>query len=332
MIRNYNYNYYIMNDLLNQFEETGTIEKVTETTAIGISPIKEKFSSYLEDLGDGQSEYLGYKTKFKNLNDLTYGLRGLIVLAGATGVGKTTFTLQLAFDVAEANDAPVIYYSLEMPYKALMSRILSNFSGVPYKEVMLKGRYLHDKEETGLSKYQYTALEQAVDRVEKVSDRFYIRTMSDERPITSENIQEDIEKLKKEHGKTPLVVVDQLQDMPVEDYTDRLDKEGQSIRSIYEVQEKTGACIICMSHRNKEGMKTDKRGKRADNSELGVKGSVDLVYKPQSVWLLDKEEGDEEQPSHGNKNLQLKVVKSRDYPTKTLQFTLEGDTTRIKEA
>ena len=79
------------------------------------------------------------------------------------------------------------------------------------------------------------------------------------------------------------MVIDQLQDFEIEtkEYRDQIEKEGKTIRKFRKINEQTGAVFLIVSHKNKaEWSKAEM---------TSVKGSVDIVYKPEVVMLLSSE-------------------------------------------
>ena len=256
-------------------------------------PAKDYLDEYYKTLGNGTQEYLGIKTGLVGLDKITLGLRGLIVLAGKAGQGKTTLALQLAFDACELG-TPIIFYSLEMQRQEIFTKILNRLAEVRYSDILLKGRNYLDEtsketnllgEETDSSGYftkdEITRLKEAKTRLAKISDKFYIRSLEAGEPIINfTSLEQEINITKAEHrADKVLVVVDQLQDFEIEDFKDQYDKEGRVIRKFLEIHERTGATFVLVSHKNKTGWDA--------NDMTSVKGSVDLVYKPQVVIVLD---------------------------------------------
>lgn len=76
--------------------------------------------------GPNRKDYLGISTGFSYLDHLLTGLSrsDLLILAARPGMGKTSFALNLAMNVAK-EDIPVAIFSLEMTKEQLAARILS---------------------------------------------------------------------------------------------------------------------------------------------------------------------------------------------------------------
>lgn len=75
-------------------------------------------------------ECVGISTGLSDLDLVTGGWRGgqLVILAGRPAMGKTA--ISLTFTRAAAQSIPVCYFSLEMPAKQLISRMIVGSSGV----------------------------------------------------------------------------------------------------------------------------------------------------------------------------------------------------------
>jgi len=260
-------------------------------------PAREFLEPYYKTLGDGTLELLGIKTGLAELDEKTLGLDGLIVLGGIAGQGKTSLALQLAFDVCELG-TPTIFYSLEMPKRAIFTKILNRLAQVKYSDILLKGRqYLdetkQDKNLLGedidfyklLTKEQADKLKQAKEKLTKMSDKFYLRSReSKEADIDFASVEQEINLIKAEHkADKVLVVIDHLQVFNAgENYKDQIDKEGKLITGFKGISERTGATIILISQKNKAGFTS--RGLQT------IKGSVDIVYLADVVMFLESDE------------------------------------------
>ncbi|MDE6727225.1 MAG: replicative DNA helicase [Oscillospiraceae bacterium] len=84
----------------------------------------------------------GLSTGFRDLDSRIYGLNrsDLIILAARPGMGKTSFALNIAVNVAKKyKNKSVCVFSLEMSKEQLVSRIMSSEAQVP-NEVMRTGK------------------------------------------------------------------------------------------------------------------------------------------------------------------------------------------------
>lgn len=264
-------------------------------------PAREFLESYYKTLGNGNLELLGIKTGIAELDKKTLGLDGLIVLGGIAGQGKTSLALQIAFDVCELG-TPTIFYSLEMPKRAIFTKILSRLAKVKYSDILLKGRqYLdetrQDKNILGenidpyklLTKDEANNLKKAKEKLTNISDKFYLRSRErEEADINFASVEQEINLIKAEHKADKiLVVIDHLQVFNVgENYKDQIDKEGKLITGFKGISERTGATIILISQKNKAGFTN--RGLQT------IKGSVDIVYLADVVMFLESDDNGKE--------------------------------------
>lgn len=94
-----------------------------------VSPIGKVAVDTLNEMmirSENPNELIGLRTGFTKLDEITLGLSApdLIILAGGTGEGKSTFALQMAKQITDS-DEPVAFFSLEMKNKQLMWKIFS---------------------------------------------------------------------------------------------------------------------------------------------------------------------------------------------------------------
>lgn len=131
-----------------------------------------------------------YSTPFSTLNS-SLGLGGLVasqsvIVAGGTGVGKTTFAAQLASHHAE-HHGWALYGSFELPTGILAARIAAPRLGVP-SNAFFQGQ---------LSRAQ-------------IASAIHPRMLFLER-TTLKGLRTAIDRLAQKHGSAPLVVIDYLQ-------------------------------------------------------------------------------------------------------------------------
>ncbi|MDD3953100.1 MAG: replicative DNA helicase [Lentisphaeria bacterium] len=116
-------------DLLDQIEA-----KIFEVTQMNeskdlqlIQPLVVNAVEYLNKLFSGESEVMGLKTGFNQLDRAITGLRPgeLFVLAARPSIGKTALALNIAANIAlGGTPVPVGIFSLEMPAQQLVQRLI----------------------------------------------------------------------------------------------------------------------------------------------------------------------------------------------------------------
>lgn len=124
-------------------ESEKRITEVTEKRRVGdfqrADEVAQTLSNEIANLKTATTDdqTTGTPTGFPGLNVLTHGFQPgeLIVLAARPGVGKTAFSLNLAYNAA-AHDVPVAYFSLEMPATMLFKRLVSADSDVKFNTLI----------------------------------------------------------------------------------------------------------------------------------------------------------------------------------------------------
>ena len=97
----------------------------------GLTPISEAIAEAYDRLGKisgpDKEKYVGARTGFTLLDSITSGLNksDLIIIAARPGMGKTSFAMNIAVNVARRSDKEVVTFNLEMSKEQLATRILS---------------------------------------------------------------------------------------------------------------------------------------------------------------------------------------------------------------
>ena len=81
----------------------------------------------MENLHKNRGALRGLKTGFTDLDKWTAGLQkgDLIIVGARPAMGKTTFAQNLAFNVAEINKVPVLFFSMEMAKAEIIDRMIA---------------------------------------------------------------------------------------------------------------------------------------------------------------------------------------------------------------
>lgn len=300
-------------------------------------PATDFLNDYYQSLGNGESELLGISTGFKALDKATLGLDGLIVLGGIAGQGKTSLALQLACNACDTG-TPTIFYSLEMPRRAILTKLLNRIAKVKYSDILLKGKKYLTKDETGqaeqtgqdrklLSEREAENLKAGKEALKAIGTEFYIRSRErGEAEINFSTVEQEIEYLKALHSKQRiLVVIDHLQVFNVDDYKDQIDKEGKLITGFKVITERTGATIVLISQKNKQGFTS--KGLQT------LKGSVDIVYLADIVMTLESKQEAEGNNIYDNqtKEIDLIIQKNRYNAPTTIKLELNGEYSEFTE-
>jgi replicative DNA helicase len=97
-----------------------------------LSQIIDQYYEYLSDVQERGPEMAGLPTHFIDFDRLTGGLHksDLLILAARPGVGKSSFAMSIAYNMAMMNNASVGIFSLEMGRDQLLQRLLATFTGI----------------------------------------------------------------------------------------------------------------------------------------------------------------------------------------------------------
>lgn len=164
-----------------------------------------------------------YRTGFNNLDkELGGGLfAGLYVLGAVSSLGKTTFLLQVSNNLAKQGH-DVLFFSLEMSRNELIAKSISKFSALKALE---KDGNTDNASTTRqvMSGYQYSKysdaqrelLFEACKEYENISGHIY--TVEGNFTYTVEDVQKRVEKHIEATGKRPVVFIDYLQILSVDD-------------------------------------------------------------------------------------------------------------------
>ncbi len=216
---------------------------------------------------------------------LTGGLRGgeLVLLAGIQGLGKTTFALQLARNVAAAG-RPVLYVCYEHSQVQLAERLLileAGLKGGSTAITMDEARSALDAIGEGGYRERLgdrPEVLQALDHLELVGERLHILTARAD-TTTLADIKHAAQNL--EDGP-PLLVVDYLQKVTLGEDVDeevRIARVATGLKDLALDLEVPVVAIAAVERRSGES-------RRARVSDL--KGSVTLGYEADIIMMLNE--------------------------------------------
>lgn len=100
--------------------------------------LAKKLEDYMVRLSKSSTGTLtGVNTGYTDLNALTHGFQkgDYVIIAARPAVGKTAFALNLALNIALKNNKTVGFFSVEMPSRQMMMRLVAAQSYVPYKSI-----------------------------------------------------------------------------------------------------------------------------------------------------------------------------------------------------
>jgi len=279
-------------------------------TSVGgkIPSIYDDWSTMFNMLCQGQkSEYLGLRTGFQGLDKATLGLRGLSVLGGIPGQGKSSLAYQIGNEITKLNNVPMIFYALEMSKWDLYVKAISRLSKLDYTTLMI-GSEINGKRGQGLSKEDLTELNKATAEFMEYADKIKIIDRSVCKDISLAFVRLHIQQAKREFNTDKVfVVIDHLQIFPcdkpgLDDMKSRLDYLVAEFKAI---SEQLNATILLISEKNRQSYA--KEDLSAFMGSAGIEYGVDLA-------MLLYEEGEDQRDKmlpDGDRKLHLKIAKNR---------------------
>ena len=231
-----------------------------------IGTIMYKVFERLNELSQSDSAIPGLSTGLRDVDAKINGLNkgNLIILAARPAMGKTSFALNIGYNVAKKYDKTVAIFSLEMSREELAMRLLSSASSVDSQK--LSTGKLDDNEWERLCNAS-SALSQTDIRVD------------DNSGIT---VAEMLAKLRR-LDNLGLVIIDYLQLMSGSGYgkggDNRVQVVGEISRSLKIMAKELAVPVICLSQLSRgPESRTDKRPLMSDLRESGsIEQDADAV-------------------------------------------------------
>ena len=293
---------------------------ITATTIEAIKDIKERAAS--------DNKMRGVPTQFHELDELISGLQGgtLNIIAARPGIGKTSFAMNIVENIAMNPDikAPALVFSLEMPAKQIVMRMLSTFGRVNLGK-LTEGTVQTAQWADIISKLRLLI---AYNDDGSQHDKIFIDDSGEVTPI---DIRTRARKLYEENGGLSVIMIDYIQLMKSQNNRENRTLEVAEItRSLKLLAKELDVPIIALSQLNREV--EGRKDHRPMNSDLRESGSIEQdadlimflhresVYKPKSDGSSDD-----------GKAL-LIVSKNRSGATKDIELQFQGAYTAFYDA
>ncbi|AME12149.1 replicative DNA helicase [Mycoplasma mycoides subsp. mycoides] len=252
-----------------------------------IEPIGEVANRVVEKIKELEMKaeiISGVPTGYNYLDLVTSGWQesDFIILAARPSVGKTAFSLNLAFNAA-MQKYPVVFFSLEMPAEQLTQRLFTRLTSVDSTNL---------RTGKGLSKQNWEKIQIAKEKLEEIP--IYI----DASPgISTQEIRSKLYKMKRDHN-IKLCVIDYLQLIVGSQNKDRQNEVSEISRQLKQIARETSIPIICLSQLSRRAeTREDKRPMLSDLRDSGaIEQDADIVaflyrddYYKKDLTDLDKE-------------------------------------------
>lgn len=286
-----------------------------------VEPVVNEAIRILQKAAENKGELTGIPTGYAKLDDMTAGWQAsdLVIIAGRPAMGKTSFALSLAKNIAVDYQRPIAFFSLEMNNVQLANRLMSNVCEIEGKKI-LNGQ---------LDAEEWKRLDANVGRLANspiyVDDTpamsiFELRTKA-RRLVREKNVQ--------------VIMIDYLQLMNANGsrFGSRQEEVSTISRSLKGLAKELNIPILALSQLNRtvEG-RDGLEGKRPQLSDLRESGAIeqdaDIVMFLYRDTYYDQE-GDEVVEKSDPNRAELIIAKNRHGQTGKIDLHWEGKYSRF---
>jgi replicative DNA helicase len=279
----------------------------------GLVPISDTLIQTFKEIESRHQDTAipGLPSEFYDLDAMTGGFQrsDLIIIAGRPSMGKTSFAVGMARNIAEK--WPVAIFSLEMSKEQLVQRLLASEAGI-------ESNYLR----TGrISQNQWGALSHALGTLSELP--IYIDDTANQ---TVMQMRSQVRRLLAEKGgKLGLVLIDYLQLMEGSGSENRVQELSRITRSLKGLARELNVPVIALSQLSRGvEARTNKRPMMSDLRESGaIEQDSDLI-----IMLYRDEYYNENTPDRGI--AEIIITKHRNGPTGVVKLLFDPQFTRFR--
>lgn len=281
---------------------------------------KNSAANYINDFLNGIKESVNTQeisTGFPVLDTALEGglYEGLYILGAISSLGKTTFLLQMADQLAgQGNDVLII--SLEMARSELMSKSISRHTimnclnlGLPTSQAKTNLGISVGKRYVDYSDDEKELIKKSVADYSQYARNLYIlEGLGD---IGVKQIRETVEKHTQIKGKPPILIVDYLQILGA--FSDRMsDKQNAdyNVRELKRISRDFKTPVLCISSFNRENYKS-KVGMQSFKESGGIEYSSDVLLGMQLEGVGTSEFDVDKAKDKNPREVELVVLKNR---------------------
>lgn len=240
---------------------------VDQNTSKEVQNVAEVIKEAMADIEEAQkttTRYNGVVSGFPSLDDITLGFQpsDLIILAARPSVGKTAFALNIARNAAVDHNQPVAVFSLEMPAKQLVKRLMTSESHIDAMKI---------KGGSKLAPSEWEYLESSISSLANAP--LYI---DDTPSLPISEFRSKVKKLVKQK-QVKLVVVDYLQLMtgPPELRGFREQEVAAISRALKATAKDENIPIIALSQLSRQAVQRERSNNKPQLSDLRESGSIE---------------------------------------------------------
>jgi replicative DNA helicase len=277
-----------------------------------ISDVLDRFFDQLDYLQQHRGEVVGVPSGFSDLDQLTGGLQrsDLIIVAARPSMGKSAFSLGLAYGAAVQHAKSVGIFSLEMSAEQLVQRLLSTETGVDSQRLRLG--MIDDGE--------WDRISRAFGRLAEAN--IFI---DDSANASIMDVRSKARRLQAEHG-LDLVIVDYLQLMSGRRSDNRVQEVSEITRGLKGLARELNLPVIALSQLSRAvETRADHKPMLSDLRESGsIEQDADIV-----LFIYRDEKYDESTEKKGI--AEIIVAKHRNGPVGTINLRFFERTARFAD-
>lgn len=229
--------------------------------------------SFINDVK--QRHFEAIKSGFRNLDEILDGglYPGLYFIGALSSLGKTTYTLQLADQVAEQGH-DVLIFSLEMSKQELIAKTLSRYTYQLSKPNTNKAKttraLLDGKRYENYNAETLNLIEAAIDKYKKAAaEHLYI--IEGQGNIGTAEVRAAVENHIEQTGNTPLIIIDYLQMLaPAEVRASDKQNTDKAVLELKRLSRDTDSVVIAISSFNRSSYADD-----AEMSSFKESGAIE---------------------------------------------------------
>ena len=286
-----------------------------------INPVIDQALKVIQAAAANTDGLTGISTGYYKLDDMTSGWQNsdLIIIAGRPAMGKTSFALSMAKNIAADLHVPMAFFSLEMSNVQLVNRLISNVCEIQGSKI-LNGQLQRDE----------------WDRLDKhINNLLGAPLYVDATPgLSVFELRTKARRLVREHD-VKLIMIDYLQLMNANGmrFSSRQEEVSTISRSLKGLAKELDIPIIALSQLNRgvEG-RDGIEGKRPMLSDLRESGAIEqdadmvlFVHRPEYYHIYQDDAG------HDLRGMaQIIIAKHRKGATGDVLLTFRGEFTRFE--
>lgn len=270
------------------------VSKLSIGTPEKLGDINSQIQEFLKDVETRMNTegLLGIASGFQAIDKFTGGWQetDLIIVGGASSMGKTSFALALAYNAAKYTNTPTVIFSYEMSALQLLRRLASMESGI-------SNRYITNGT---LNNEELGKIHESITNIEKIPLHI------DEGNITSLGylVHRIKEYVKNKNAK--MIMIDYLQLVSSKSKSGSREQEVSKVaRTLKNLAKELNITIIALSQLNRGvGMRNNSKPTLSDLRESGeIEQAADvvmLIYRPEYYGIEFNDNGKE---SKGTANI-----------------------------